>query len=124
MKNVALIHETLEDFFDHQILVKMFHFQTKVYGHHKAADAYLGKFLLNMDRFMEGAQGRYGIVKTTEFSTKLKMWTDKTAPNELRSFIAKLLSLSEPLQKDTDLLNIRDEMVADANQFIYLLNFN
>ena len=47
-------------FFEHQLTIKMFHFQTKKYGAHKAADKYLVKYQANLDRYMEVYQGEKG----------------------------------------------------------------
>lgn len=121
--SLSIIEELLEDFFDHQILIKMYHFQTKHYSAHNASDDYLAKFLVNFDRFMESAQGNYGKIKTKNFTTSIDFWTDNNIDNKLEKFAKKLTDLSKDLQKDNDLLAIRDEMLADLQQFRYLLTF-
>src|SRR5271170_3763321 len=65
--NKQVLEQVLEQqilpwFFRHQIYIKMFHFQTKKYGAHKASDSYLEKFSANMDRFVETMQGVTGQV--------------------------------------------------------------
>ena len=45
---------------NHQVVLKLFHFQTETYGSHKASDEYLEKYALIMDKFLEIAQGIYG----------------------------------------------------------------
>jgi hypothetical protein len=117
--------QILPFFFRHQIYVKMFHFQTSKYGAHKASDGYLEKFAANMDRFVEVMQGIVGQVNND--SMVLQPFTfneyrsSKQMVDKLNLFVKSLESLK--LDKQTGLINIRDEMIADAQQFIYLLNF-
>jgi hypothetical protein len=48
--------------------------------------------------------------------------------NKVNSFKSYLVNLTNNkainLMSNTDLLNIRDEMLGDMNQFLYLLSFN
>lgn len=118
-----VVEELLGDFFDHQILVKMYHFQTKLFGAHKASDEYLAKFSLNMDRFMESAQGIFGKVEMESFDTDIEMWSDSNIEKNLSKFAKKLRDLDKMLGRHAGLLAIRDEMLADVEQFKYLLTF-
>ena len=42
----------LEQFFNHRTMIKMLHFQTKMYGAHKALDVYLTKFDLQFVKLL------------------------------------------------------------------------
>ena len=110
-------------FFDHQTLLKMFHFETKLWSRHKASDAYLGKFGCNFDRFMEVYQGIVGKEQTKTIQADLTMLNDETVFGHLEEFIEwlKLMDLNEVLGNETGLMAIRDEMVADAQQLVYLM---
>ena len=107
-------------FFDHMITMKMFHFQTKSYGRHKAVDGYFSKFMDNFDKFMEVYQGINGKIKDTHIYSNVTMTNDEHYIDELNEFIQWLkrpdIACGEP-----GLTNIRDEMIADAQQLIYLL---
>lgn len=106
--------------FEHQLAVKMFHFQTMKYGGHKAADAYLITYTANLDRFMEVYQGEYGTIKDTYISINFPTTTDSTIESHLNSMIVYLENMRN---LSVGLQNIRDEMVSDIKQFIYLLSF-
>ena len=121
--NQTLLSTLIKNFFQHQMEIKMFHFQTKNYGAHKASDMYLSNFLSNMDKFLEAAQGISGQTKLKNIEVKFNTLTDKTIIQALEQFINLLFKLDESLGLNKDLLAIRDEMMADANQLKYLLIF-
>ena len=107
-------------FFLHQLLIKMYHFQTSNYGAHKAADKYLAKYALNFDRFMEVWQGQHGRLEDKRIRLDFSTVTDQTVSahlDEMADYLSSLEGLS------VDLATIRDEMVADIRQFQYLLTF-
>ena len=114
----------LQSLFKHQLRIKMFHFQTKKYGAHKASDDYLSKFSGNLDKIMEVAQGHFGRLTTTNINVSFTTINDNNIVSELDSFIDVMKSLDAPLNNYTDLLNIRDEIIGDAAQFKYLLTFD
>ena len=115
------LEQILHRFFEHQILLKMFHFQTKSYGGHKAADVYMATFLINFDKFMEVAQGLVGRITLKNIDLKLKTLDDNTITRELTYFSDFLLTL--PIKSRSELGNIRDDMAGQAEQLIYLLTF-
>lgn len=112
----------LQRFFEHQLLLKLYHFQTKHYGAHKASDAYLAKFVANLDRFFEVAQGLYGTVQAKQLPLRLNALTDATVDAHLQQF-ARYLGALDVAKSNADLAAIRDEMLADVNQLRYLLLF-
>ena len=115
------LNQLLQIFYHHQIVLKTFHFQTTSYAAHKASDAYLEKFATNMDRFMEVAQGVYGRVTLKEIDMKVQVGKDISC--NVKDMVKVLSVGSGFYQNNTDLLAIRDEMLADANQLLYLLTF-
>ena len=111
-----------------QISVKLLHWQTKSYAKHIATDKLVESLLPKIDKFVEILQGKRD--KRVEFSSKqtlqlgnftsksdvqllkaIKIWLQKTLPQMLNT------------EKDTDLLNIRDDMLGDVNQTLYLFTF-
>lgn len=110
-------------FFNHHLKIKMFHFQTHYYGRHKSSDVYLEQFQLNYDKFMEVYQGIYDKVSTNHINIKFNIVDDNTIFDELDTFADILKGFDKLLSNNNDLLNIRDEMLAEANQFKYLLKF-
>lgn len=120
--NQKALTEVFNVFFKHYMTVKMYHFQTKLYGAHKSSDAYLVKFLANMDQFLEVAQGITGQTNIKNFDIKFSTKTDKNILSELDHFADYFVNMKY-IEKYPELLAIRDVLVADAQQLKYLLLF-
>ena len=110
-----------------QIQLKIYHWQTINYSRHKATDN-LGTFLTGaIDLFIETMQGRLN--KRVKFSApkniiKLKNFGDKSGETLLRTFVKWLEHDLTPIIKgDPELLNLKDEMLAQVNQTLYLFSF-
>jgi len=102
--------------------LRIFHWQAETYAQHKAfGKAYeaLGELI---DSFIEIYMGKHGKLKA-KITYNIEL--DNLGENHLdyiNDFISFLTSLSDELtDKDTDLLNIRDEMLGVLNQLKYLL---
>lgn len=123
--DVSIINDIALEFFRHQLIIKLFHFQTKKYGAHKTSDAYLSKFLKLYDDFLETAQGIYGRINIKQVNIPVQTTND----NSIISFIDKFCNYLSSFEttcniNNTDLLNIRDEILGEADQFKYLLTFH
>lgn len=122
------MNNILVKLFEHQLLVKMFHFQTLSYATHKAMDEYLDKFQDALDTYMEVYQG---LVKSRVSLKKLKIDVTMVKNNnemieKLEDFINSVLNdmMNYAIDNNNSLLNIRDEMVANAQKTQYLLTFS
>ena len=108
--------------------VKLYHWQTMNYPRHIATNDLLPKLDTNIDQFVEVYIGKYGRPKLSgKTSTiRLRNHSDKEATKMIQEAIAWLnTDLTKKLKKtDTDLINIRDTIVADLNQTLYLFSFN
>ena len=108
--------------------VKIYHWQTMNHSRHKATDELVGKLDDNIDKFTEVYMGKYGRPKFggRTGTIKIRNFHDKEAPALLKSAIDWLThKLPKHLKPtDTDLLNIRDEILADLNQTLYLFTLN
>lgn len=97
------------------------------YPRHKATDDLVTKLDENIDQFVEVYVGKYGRPKLTgKTSTiRLRNHSDNEATNLLKEAVNWLTNdLGRKLKKtDTDLLNIRDTIIADLNQTLYLFTF-
>ena len=110
--------------------VKLYHWKTYSYPTHKATDELYSKLGDNIDKFIEVLLGKFNnrINLTTIKSLPLR---DVSSPEEFKreiiSYKNYLVGLSSnPGMKsmsNTDLFNIRDEMLGDLNQFLYLFTF-
>lgn len=101
--------------------VKLYHWQTKSFARHKATDDLTATLDTLIDSFVESYMGKYGR-PTVRGSITLHNFSESAA----RSFVAKQTKyLTSVLPKklkstDTDLLNIRDEVLAELNKVLYL----
>ena len=108
----------------HQVVMKLFHFQTQLYGAHKASDGYLNKYAETMDKFLEVAQGIYGKITLKKYALTGSSHNDENIVKHLDGMITYWkLKIDDVLNGYTDLINIRDELIADADQLKYLLSF-
>jgi hypothetical protein len=108
--------------------VKLYHWQTMSYPRHKATDELVEKLDTNIDQFVEVYIGKYGRPKLTgrTSSIHLRNHSDKDATKMLQGAIQWLtFDLTKKLKNtDTDLLNIRDTIIADLNQTLYLFTLH
>ena len=104
--------------------IKLYHWQTYEHARHIATDKYLESLDKHIDYFVEVSMGKYGRPRVTGATATitLKNMTEKAAAiylNAARSYLQGTFSKTiNP--KDTDLLNIRDEILGDLNQLVYL----
>jgi hypothetical protein len=110
--------------------VKLYHWKTYSYATHKATDELYGKLNENIDHFIEVLLGKTGqrIDLSNVRSIPLKDYTSvEVFKREVESYKAFLVGLDNnpALQSmsNTDLYNIRDELLGNLNQFLYLLTF-
>lgn len=106
--------------------IKLYHWQTRVYARHIATDQILEKLEKNIDSFVEVYIGKYGRPKLTGKNTTITLQnlSEAGATRLITSAIKQLQgSLMKSLKEyDADLINIRDEIVADLNQLLYLFS--
>lgn len=119
-------NELLIQFIGLQEQLRVLHWQTKSYARHKAYGDKYGDIGGLVDSFMEIYMGKYG---RTEFDGGEGVITIKnTNTLDLNQFFKSnlefLISLSDKLdnKKDSDLLNLKDEMMGELNQLKYLLS--
>ncbi len=104
--------------------VKIYHWETKVHARHTATDALVDKLDDNIDKFVEVYVGKYGRPTLNSRTGRIiiRNFNDQEAPLLLKQAIHWMTHKLPTLLKkeDTDLLNIRDEILADLNQTLYL----
>lgn len=130
MSLAAFQKEITVRFLEMLLLIKLFHWKTTSYPTHKATDDLYTKFNLNMDSFVEILLGKSGM-RTQLTGDKTIRLNDLNSIEELKrevaAFKSYLVSLNDnaAMKKmlNTDLFNIRDTILGDMNQFLYLLSF-
>ena len=108
--------------------VKIYHWQTMSYPRPKATDDLDSSLDEKIDDFVETYMGKYGRPKFTARTGTIRVrnFHEKEAPALLKDAIKwmtyKLPKMLRP--EDTDLLNIRDEIVGDLNKSLYLFTLS
>ena len=103
--------------------LKIFHWQTKSYARHNAYGQTYDSFSDLIDNFVEVHMGKYGRFALDNNGIELTNISDEALMGFLNATTNFLISMSTQLdpKMDTDLLNIRDEMLGELNKLKYLL---
>lgn len=101
-----------------QHIIKLFHWNTKAYSEHIASDTLHEKLLKNIDKFVEVYLGHSG-GRMTKLNSKLTLSIKKS--RELQTYLHTYIKDFVEISLTSDLSNIRDEIISDINQFLYLL---
>ena len=108
--------------------VKLYHWKTKSYSQHKATDELYERLNENIDTFVEILLGKDEtriklLKKHVDLLDTKNTFEFKSRMYEYREFLTEMNTIFDS-KKDSDLLNVRDEILGDINQFLYLLTFN
>ena len=108
--------------------MKFYHWSTKSFARHSASDKLVSSLSDKMDKFievMQGAEGKRIVLPANRHSFNNE--TDSSIVKTLKTFREWL---SDDLPKflnnkidNTDLLNIRDDILGDVNNTLYLFTF-
>ena len=115
-------------FFNMREQIKLYHWQTKLYSRHKATDSVIDALDESIDKYVEVYMGKYGRMKMSYETGTIRV--RNLNENSIISFIKNCIKyLNNDLVKklketDTDLVNIRDEMLAELNQLLYLFTLH
>jgi DNA-binding ferritin-like protein len=115
-------------FFEMLNMVKLYHWKTHSYAQHKATDELYSKLNENIDRFVEVLLGKDASrIKLLEKRIDLVDTSDvqdfKSRIFEYRDFLNHMQYDLDP-KRDSDLLAIRDDILENINQFLYLMSFD
>jgi len=103
---------------------KILHWQTTSFSQHKSFDEIVSSLMENTDEFIETYMGKYGrVIAANTFNITLANYKDADFMALTNNYIGFLIGLNDILDKaqDSDLLNIRDEILGSLNQLKYLL---
>lgn len=104
--------------------LKIFHWQTKGYARHNAFTQTRDTLDELMDQFVEEAMGKYGRFTLDDETDTIKLFNlSELKPSEMIETICQsFIQLTDELDPvDTNLLNIRDEMLGLFQKLKYLL---
>jgi DNA-binding ferritin-like protein len=110
------------------IIIKVYHWKTESYAEHKATDELYESLNEHIDKFVEVLLGKEGSrlnmkgrsIEISDPSTKEEL---KKIVYDYRILLEKKINKYISVESNTDLLNIRDEILGELNQFLYLLTF-
>lgn len=112
-------------FFQLREQIKVYHWQTHSYSRHKATDDVIGALDESIDEYVETYMGKYGRPRLTASTNTVRI-TNLSESSIVKFIKTAIAHLQGPLVKrldpraDTDLLNLRDEMLGDLNKLLYL----
>ena len=107
--------------------LKFYHWTTKIYARHSASDKLVSSLTDKIDRFievMQGTENKRIVIPNTKIT--FENHTDTTIIKYLKTFREWLIyELPKHINEtSTDLINIRDEILADVNNTLYLFTFS
>ena len=111
------------------LMVKLYHWKTRQYSSHIATDEFYERLNDHMDKFMEillgKTQVRMDLLNVKSISL-IDLKDIDQFKGKLNDFKKYLVNLEEnpgiKSMSNTDLLNIRDEILGHINQLLYLLS--
>ncbi len=111
-------------------VIKLYHWKTRNYATHKATDELYERLNEHIDKFVEillgKNEGRANLMNIE--SIPIEDFDDiKVFKKKINSYKSYLIGLNKKKsfdkKIDSDLFNVRDEILGDFNQFLYLLTF-
>ena len=114
------INKLVNFFFTLELNLKIYHWNTNSFPRHKASDELGGKILELTDKFVEIFIGRYKVKPNIERVKIENIFTTDNGNVDLLNQSILFLEDLNTIIKDSDLLNIRDEMLGEINKTLYL----
>ena len=108
-------------------MVKLHHWKTYSYSTHKATDELYSDLNSNVDAFIEVLLGKEGTPRVNLTHVKSLPLYDFSSVGPFKQKITQFKTYLEHMSKcpalmnNSDLLNIRDELLGNLNKFTYLL---
>ena len=109
--------------------VKLYHWKTHSYSQHQATDKLYSDLNENIDSFVEIMLGKTGtrVNLSNKKSLPLLDYTNvtdfKKEVEKYKTFLINMNNVGINITNNSDLLNVRDEILGNLNQFTYLLTF-
>jgi hypothetical protein len=125
MSSQDKFNEFVKVMFNLQLINKLYHWNTTSYARHKATDQFNDSIPPLIDRFVEVFSGRYNIKPlVSDIMLNNKFVSDDGIIDLLRAIKGYLEKEVPKFANDSELLNIRDELLAEINKMNYLLRLN
>jgi hypothetical protein len=124
MDNLTIaVHELLQ----FQILIKLYHWQTKTYSKHIASDDLYNSISKNIDLIVETLQGEQNT--RINFSKSCILHLENMNNKNVIQLLVKCkdwldTKFIKMFSKSKFLINIKDDIVTDINKTLYLFTLN
>jgi hypothetical protein len=116
--------DIISTFLEFSNQIKLYHWQTSRYSRHIASDTLYTKISPLIDQFIEVYQGKHKIRLQIKEKINVENLDDEDIISFLFNFKGFLMEEIDELLNDgmqnTDLFNIRDEMLSIVNRTLYL----
>jgi len=118
----------VHQFMELLVTVKLYHWKTKSFPEHKNTDELYSNLNEHIDTFVEVMLGKRSGVRIQQPLFHINAY-NYSSIKDLKSYIERMKKELIEMnmffkQEDSDLLNIRDEILGDLNKFTYLLSFH
>lgn len=118
----------VENFIEMLNTIKLYHWNTHSFSQHKATDELHQRLSENVDKFVETLLGKKEErIKNIHSKTYLVNIKQKhTFKDQVYQYREYLINMDKcfDVTRDSDLLSIRDEILGNINQFLYLLTLH
>ena len=116
------MHEIVQELTQFRIQMKLYHWKTSFFSRHIGSDDFLEEFDKLTDKFVEVLSGSRNEKVNDKFTIKLSKLSDTTIKEYILGFRVWLCDTLPTLlmPQETDLLNLRDEMLANVNRLLYV----
>lgn len=118
-------HKSVIQLVNFQQQMRILHWQTTSFARHNAYGGIYDTLDDLIDKFAEICMGKYGRIQLSDeiSNLELKNMKDLSINSYLNEFCSFLVDLTGEFdeKKDTDVLNLRDEILAEVNKLKYLL---
>ncbi len=114
------INEVVKFFFSFQLINKLYHWNTTSYARHVASDRFNSILGDLVDKFVEVFIGRYNFKPSVGTIKIEQSYVDDSGIVLLYEQARQYLETLQTKIPDNDLMNIRDELLAEINKNLYL----
>jgi hypothetical protein len=109
-------------------MVKLYHWKTHSFAQHKATDELYERLNEHIDKFVEILLGKDEsrikmLEKRIDLVDAKNVKDFKSRIYEYRTFLTDI-NMYFDAKRDSDLLSLRDEILGNINQFLYLMTFD
>jgi hypothetical protein len=120
------MNEIVQEFLKVRNQIKLYHWKTKSYSRHKATDQFVSDIDEKIDSFIEKLSGSRNLRIKDNFQLEFKTLNDSNVITYINKFKKWLKNTLPTLlhQDETDLFNLRDEIIGEVDQLLYLFELD